>query len=52
MELLVVMAPVCSDAQGVSSAEADVKEKIGSVVSVTMNKVLSKLRLFKKKVSY
>lgn len=34
MELLVVMAPVCSDVQGVSSEEADVKEINGSVDSV------------------
>lgn len=31
IELLVVMAPVCSDVQGVSSVEADVKEINGNV---------------------
>lgn len=37
MELLVVMPPVCSDMQDISSAEADVKE-----INVSVDSVLSK----------
>lgn len=37
MELLVFMAPVCSDVQDISSAEADVKE-----INVSVDSVLCK----------